>query len=118
MQEYFFYNVYSDADELVSSAPDNVECIPFGWTPEIEQAREAKIAQIGLGVSGLPSYIFWKPQHERKIDWKVNPETQQIYYLDEPEIEIVPAMYKECRIDTLPKPWSWQAIQDWLQLYG
>lgn len=118
MQEYFFYNVYGDADELVATAPSNVECIPFGWTPELEQAREAKIAEIGIGVSGLPSYIYWKPEWTRRVEWRVDPDRQQIYFLDEPEDEIVPASYLECRVDNLPRPWTWATIQDWVRLYG
>lgn len=118
MREYLFYNVYGDADELVAAAPDNVECIPFGWTPEIEQAREDKIAEIGIGVSSLPSYIYWRAEHTRTVEWRVDPDRQQIYFLDEPETETVPAGYRECRIDNLPRPWSWPAIQDWVRIYG
>lgn len=118
MREYLFYNVYGDADDLVATAPENIECIPFGWTPEIEAAREAKIAEIGIGVSSLPSYIYWRPESTRVIEWRVDPERQQIYFLDEPESEIVPAGYRECRIDSLPRPWNWQDIQDWVKIYG
>ena len=118
MREYLFYNVYGDAVELVATAPDNVECIPFGWTPEIEAAREAKIAEIGHGVSSLPSYIYWKPEHTRTVEWRVDPELQQMRFLDQPEIETVPAGYRECRIEDLPRPWSWSAIRDWVALYG
>lgn len=79
---YLFHNVYGDADELIASKPNDVVCIPFGWTAEIEEERNKKINELNVVVSGLPS----------------------LCYLEDNQ-------YKEFRIDMLNKPWSWESIE-------
>jgi hypothetical protein len=39
---YFFYNVYGDAQELIDTLPSDVTAIPFGWSKDIEEARNKK----------------------------------------------------------------------------
>lgn len=80
---YLFHNIYGDADELITTKPNDVVCIPFGWSTEIEEERNKKMQEINLVVSGLPS----------------------LCYLENDK-------YKEFRIDELSKPWTWESIEE------
>lgn len=51
---YLFHNVYGDADALVTSAPDDVTCVPFGWDADTEQARNVLLDMLGRSVPALP----------------------------------------------------------------
>ena len=38
-KKYFFHNIYGDAQNLIDTAPEDVICIPAGWSPEAETNR-------------------------------------------------------------------------------
>ena len=60
-KKYLFHNVYGDADNLINTAPNDVECIPAGWSVEIETARNDKINLLGIGgVQGYPCLVYWE----------------------------------------------------------
>jgi hypothetical protein len=64
-KKYLFHNVYGDADHLINTAPNDVECIPAGWSPEIENARNVKINLLGIGgVQGYPCLVYWENQKQ------------------------------------------------------
>ena len=79
---YLFHNVYGDADELISSKPNDVTCVPFGWSEEIEQERNRLINELNVVVGSLPSLVYSTGQE-----------------------------YKEFRIDDMEKPWTWEKIE-------
>jgi hypothetical protein len=100
---YLFHNVYGDADELISSAPENVVAVPFGWTDEIEANRNNLFNEMNYYASCLPSVAFWmneviEEEHEQDGMWV-------------PTLNI-PAHWKEIRVEDMPKPWNWGAILD------
>lgn len=98
---HFFYNVYGDAQTLLDTASEQEEeivLVPFGWTEEIEQNRNAVIDQIGVVPSGLPSVIYYKIE-------------QEVHHPDG-TTTVEPAHLHEFRVDTLEKPWTWKKIND------
>jgi len=88
---YLFHNIYGDAAELIVSAPDGVECVPWGPTAEAEAARNVKLAELNASISALPALLYWR---------------------DEVTIEdvTIPAHWREIRICDLPQPWTWEQI--------
>lgn len=95
---YLFYNVYGDANELIASKPDDVIAVAFGWEPEIEQERNRIINELGIGVSTLPSLIYFVEEY--------------IDIISEPQPVTIPAHWEELRISDLPKPWTWEQIEE------
>jgi hypothetical protein len=95
---YLFHNIYGDADELIASKPDDVVVVPFGWQPEIEEERNRILNELGTGVSSLPSLLYFVDEY--------------VDIISEPEPFTVPAHWKELRISDLPKPWSWEQIEE------
>jgi hypothetical protein len=95
MPRYLFYNVYGDADELVASAPEDVICVPFGWSAEAEAFRNNLLNELNVTVSALPALVYWK-------------EAQEVETIDGPVV--IEAHWKELRIAELEKPWSWDAL--------
>lgn len=93
---YLFHNVYGEENQLISSTPENVECIPFGWNEEAENYRNLKLQELGIGVSSLPSVIAWRNE----------------YYIDiEGIIMTVPAHWEEIRLSDIDKEnWNWNYI--------
>jgi len=82
LQQALVHNIYGDANELISTAPEGVVCIPRGWTPEDEAQLYALMQQEGLSsISCLPAFLF---RYEGTI--------------------------YEIRVADMPKPWSWTAI--------
>jgi len=71
---YLFHNIYGDAQQLIDTAPENVEFIPFGWTEDIENYRNEKIQELNIGISVLPTAVAWNSN--RKSVFKIkNPNT-------------------------------------------
>jgi len=100
---YFFYNVYGDAQELLNTLPSDVTAVPFGWTEEIEELRNKIITDNNLRVTGLPSLNFY-----------VTNKTK-ILMIDNIPTEIpVENHWAEIRLDLLPKPWSWNEINNYI----
>ncbi len=65
---YLFHNLYNEEADLIASAPENVECIPFGWSEEAENYRNLKLEEIGIGVSSLPSVIAWRNEYNVEVE--------------------------------------------------
>lgn len=101
---YLFHNVYGDADYLINSAPEDVECVPFGWTEEIEQHRNSLIAMLDVTVSSLPSVVFLMPE-------KVMPSMCLIDGEYQPCEETFAEHWQELRLDAVPEPKDWTAIK-------
>lgn len=98
---YLFHNVYGDADALVAAKPSDCESIPFGWTPEVEAYRNAKIAELNCVVSGLPAVIYFQPAYTLTV---IYPDgTENIY--NEGNI------WTEVMVYNMNKPWNWDEIQ-------
>lgn len=98
MTRYLVHNIYGDADALIATAPDDVECVPAGWTPEVERARGELLASLGLaGVSCLPCLLHWR----------------EAGTVDDPELGAVdvPGHWAELRVADLPRPWTWGQIE-------
>jgi hypothetical protein len=96
MMMYLFHNVYNEEIDLINSAPDNVECIPFGWSEEAERYRSLKLEELGIGVSSLPSVIAWR-----------NEANIQVEGVD----MIIPAHWEEIRLSDIEKEnWNWPYI--------
>ena len=93
---YLFHNVYNECSELINSAPENVECIPFGWTEEAENYRNLKLNELNIGVSSLPSVIAWRNE----------------YYIDIEGVTMtVPAHWEEITLSDIDKEnWNWNYI--------
>lgn len=93
---YLFHNVYNECSELINSASENVECIPFGWTEEAENYRNLKLNELNIGVSSLPSVIAWRNE----------------YYIDIEGVTMtVPAHWEEIRLSDIDKEnWNWNYI--------
>jgi hypothetical protein len=101
MMTYLFHNVYNEELELIDSAPENVECVPFGWSEEIETYRNLKLQELGIGVSSLPSVIAWK-----------NECPIQVEGVD----MIIPAHWEEIRLSDIEKEnWNWTYINSIIQ---
>lgn len=95
---YLIHNIYGDADDLIATKPEDVTCIPAGWTPEAEAARNELLASLGLdGVSCLPCLLHYV-------------EAQEVDDEESGPVSI-PAHWAEVRIADLPKPWAWEAIE-------
>ena len=96
MTRYLIHNIYDDAADLIATAPEDVVCIPAGWTVEAEDARNELLASLGLtGVSCLPVLIYWREAGTAETD--------------EGPIDL-PAGWVELRIADMPAPWDWAAI--------
>lgn len=100
---YLFHNVYGDADELILTKPDDVQAIPFGWTDEIENARNQLINSLNCAVSSLPSIVFEVPEKMAVVGVLVDDVMEE-------SLARLPAHYEEIRIFDLPKPWNWVDI--------
>lgn len=98
---YLFYNIYGDADELIATKPEDCEDIPFGWTPEAEAYRNAKIAELNCVVSGLPSVIYFQPAYTLTV---IYPDGKQDVYN-------MGNAWTEVMVYNMPKPWNWTEIQ-------
>lgn len=100
---YLVHNIYGDADQLIANAPDDVICVPFGWTTDIELNRNRLLANLGLnGVSCLPVVLFLKPAEEITVT-TMNNQT---------EIINIAAHWKEVRVFDMPQPWNWADIDN------
>lgn len=83
MTRYLIHNVYGDADDLVATAPADVECVPRLWDGNGEAYLINMLAELGIsGVSCLPVLLYW---HED-------------------------AHWAELRVADMPAPWTWAAI--------
>lgn len=100
---YLFHNVYGDADELIATKPDDVQAVPFGWTEEIENARNELLSSLSCTVSCLPSIVFEVPEKMVKVGVFVNGVVEE-------SLARMPAHYEEIRIFDMPKPWNWGDI--------
>lgn len=100
---YLFHNVYGDADELIATKPDNVQAVPFGWTDEIEIARNELIASLGCTVSCLPSVVFL-------VNEKMVVTGVMVNGVMEESLARMPEHYEELRVFDMPKPWNWADI--------
>ena len=96
---YFFYNVYGDAQELIDTLPSDVTAIPFGWSEDIEEARNKIIADNSLKVSGLPSLNFYAT--DKTTTLTING-TQIVVPVEDCWVEV--------RVDLIDKPWTWEKI--------
>lgn len=85
--KYLFHNVYGDPDNLIANAPNNVATISFGWDAETENYRIKKLKELNASVSCLPSVLFLH---------------NELWY--------------ELRVEDLPRPWSWEQIEEQIQL--
>lgn len=127
--KYLFHNIYGDANDLISTKPDDVILVPYGWDENTEMKRNEILAQLNLsGISGLPCYVFQHPAYKELIPERVNKE----FNLDEngniiydengyptftnnetiipADIISLPEGYLEVPIFRLEKPWSWEEI--------
>ena len=105
---YLFHNVYGDADYLINSASEDIQCVPFGWTPEIEEARNTLINQLNVTVSALPSVVFQMPEKTMPGLCLVDNEYQ-------PCEQVVPEHWEEIRVMDLPEPKDWTIINQRIQ---
>lgn len=81
---YLIHNVYGDCDALIASHPEDVECVPRGWTPEEEAALAERLQAAELsGISCLPCLLEWVPTISAWV---------------------------ETRVADLEQPWTWQDI--------
>jgi hypothetical protein len=97
---YLIHNIYGDADQLINTKPNDVICIPFGWTPEIENNREELFKSLGLsGVSCLPVLLYYSKGYEKKFTIR----DKEVFITDPPG-------WKEFRILDMPTPWDWNNI--------
>lgn len=104
MMTYLFHNVYNEEADLIISAPENVECIPFGWSEEAENYRNLKLEIIGIGVSSLPSVIAWK-----------NDSNIQVEGVD----MVIPAHWEEIRLSDIEKEnWNWDYINSIIESWN
>lgn len=127
--KYLFYNVYGDADELISTKPGDVIVVPYGWDEDTETKRNQIIFELNLnGVSGLPCYVFPHSKYKRLIperqDRNLNLDQEGNVILDEDgnltfsediislpaEVIDIPSGYFEVPIFTMERPWSWNEI--------
>lgn len=104
MTRYLVYNPSGPAaDSLLADLPEDVTAVPFGWTPEIEAARNDLLAQLGVsGVSSLPCLLYLELEHT--VD---DGEGGTI---------TIPEGWREQRwIDDHPAPqhWSWANVTQW-----
>lgn len=96
---YFFHNIYGDAQELLDTLPADVQAVPFGWTPDVEDARNQLLSQLNATVSDLPSVLFLRPAHIKQ------------FLIDGQMTDVqVPEAWNEIRVGDMSKPWTWQAI--------
>lgn len=80
--KYLIHNIYGDCDHLIASAPDDVECVPRGWSDAEEAALRERLQAAELaGISCLPCLLEW-----------------------------VGDRWVETRVADLPQPWGWDAI--------
>lgn len=81
---YLIHNIYGDCDSLIATAPEDVECVPRGWTAEEEESLRQRLQAAELaGISCLPCLLEWL--HDASL-------------------------WVETRVADLPKPWSWESI--------
>jgi hypothetical protein len=103
-ETYLFYNpdprgdLHHNVKELLATLPPDTISVPFGWTVEIETAREDLLKQLGVsGISALPSVLHFVPEHQ--VD---DGEGGKI---------TVPARWVEERVADTPKEkWTWSDI--------
>jgi hypothetical protein len=100
---YFFYNVYGDAEELLSTKPENVIAIPFGWSEEVENYRNEVLNILDANVSTLPSLLFWGTEFTT-----INLQEQELVH---------PAKWEEVRVLSLEKPWNWNDINEVIETF-
>jgi hypothetical protein len=100
---YLFHNVYGDAEGLIANKPEGVQCVPFGWTEEIETTRNELIAQLDCTVSCLPSLVFLVPEKMVVVGVLVDEVLEE-------SLARLPEHYEELRILDMPKPWSWNTV--------
>lgn len=96
MTRYLFHNVYGEADGLIQSKPSDVVAVPFGWTPDIEQARNALLQSLGTSVSCLPALLYQVQETDSETG-----ETRTVW--------------RELRIGDWPRErWTWGNIEEFL----
>lgn len=83
---YLIHNIYGDCDFLIATAPEDVECVPRGWTAEEEESLRQRLQAAELaGISCLPCLLEWLPDASEWV---------------------------ETRVANLPMPWGWAAIEE------
>lgn len=101
--KYLFHNVYGDCNELISTSPSDVQCVPFGWTEEIENYRNNLIKQLNIGISSLPSFVFNVPEKMLKTLVDVDGQVEESLIRYDAYNEVI-------GISNFPKPWNWETI--------
>jgi hypothetical protein len=95
---YLFHNVYGEENDLISSAAENVECIPFGWTEEAETYRNNKLQDLGISIGSVPCVIAWRDS------FTIGTEENLL---------TVPAHWEEIRLADIEKNnWNWDYINN------
>jgi hypothetical protein len=109
MTAYFFHNVYGDEQQLLQTLPDGVVAVPFGWTEEVEQNRNALLADLNTSVSSIPCLLFFVPEHF--VDASMLSIFDQVPR-DHRSVGLqkVPAKWVEYSFAGMPKPWTWDAL--------
>lgn len=107
---YVFFHDVKHADHLLgeeNGQPSNVVAVKFGWTREIEDARNAVMEEMeevvngfGFGVSALPSLHYWSP------GWVIPAGTHELQEVD----LTVPPHWEELRVLDIEEEWTWDNI--------
>jgi hypothetical protein len=115
---YFFHNVYGDEFELLATLPENVTSVPFGWAPEIEEARNALLTSLNTSVSAIPSLLVFFPEHFFTID---KTDTFDIGKLPADHrsygLQKAPDSWVEFSFLNLAKPWTWERMFEVVRNY-
>lgn len=99
MTRYLIHNIYGDADDLIATAPNDVECLPRLWDEEGEENLIQRLVELGISsVSCLPALLYWREE--------------QLILMSDGSEEITPAQWVELRIADIPTPWTWTSIDD------
>lgn len=99
---YLFHNIYGDAQELIASAPSNCQIVPFGWTEEIEETRNAILNQLNVAVSSLPSVVYFQSAYTLTIVDSTANTT---------ETKNLGNCWQAINVQAMNKPWNWTDIQ-------
>jgi len=116
MTMYFFHNVYGDEKELLDSLPEGVVAVPFGWTEEIEEKRNALLSDLGTSVSSIPCVLVFVPEHFVDASLLTG---DPLIPLDHRSVglQLVPSRWVEISFLGLDKPWSWDPMMALVNSY-